>query len=81
MQTVVSTLPDKLLRLTQPLPWPANSAAFNALRRLFEARAKTTGEMTRHPGGLNTPYLDIAVFSEADRSILDALKSAPLHGN
>lgn len=47
MHAAVSTLPDKLLRLTQPLPWPANSAAFNVLRRIFEARGRATGELTR----------------------------------
>jgi len=47
MNNSVSTVPDKVLRLTQFLPWPASSGLFNALRRAYKKRGQLTGELTR----------------------------------
>lgn len=47
MDEAVSEFPDKLLRLAQSLPWPANSGIFNVLRRTFEARGRKSGKLTR----------------------------------
>lgn len=47
MNDTLSAFPDQLLRLTQILPWPLNSAAFNILRRRFEARGRADNSQTR----------------------------------
>jgi FkbM family methyltransferase len=47
MDKAPSEFPDKLLRLSQALPWPVNSATFNVLRRFLEARGRATGALTR----------------------------------
>lgn len=47
MGDTLSAIPDRLLRLTQVLPWPLNSAAFNVLRKRFEARARARDSHTR----------------------------------
>jgi len=47
MDHAASEFPDKLLRLAQALPWPANSGTFNTLRRIFQARGRATGALTR----------------------------------
>jgi len=43
----VSALPDKLLGLSQALPWPFRSRVWDALQGHYRKRGRTTGEVTR----------------------------------
>jgi FkbM family methyltransferase len=47
MRDVVSALPDKMLRLSRALPWPLKLLMWTSLRRVFQARGRATGELTR----------------------------------
>ena len=65
MRKAPSNFPDRLLRHTQSLPWPASSGTFNVLRRIYEARGKSTGQLTRIQFGsveITAPLAHPAVY-------------------
>lgn len=47
MRHDLSVFPDKILRLTQILPWPVYYLTFRVLRRILHERGNATGELTR----------------------------------